>query len=153
MAEIGRPSDYTEEIGHKICSLIGMGKSLNSICGKDEDETSEFPHRATVYRWFSKHKEFCDNYTRAKGDSADADADKLDNIAEDVLTGKVDPAAARVAADIIKWSAGKKRPKKYGDKIQTEHSGSVGLYESLPEDELERKLQEKLQELDRVKQD
>jgi hypothetical protein len=117
MAITGRPTKYTEEIAHKICSLIGMGKSLNSICGSDDDEKNEFPHRATVYRWFSEHKSFCDNYARAKGDSADADADKLDSIAEDVLRGRVDPAAARVAADIIKWAAGKKRPKKYGDKI------------------------------------
>ena len=132
---MARPTSYTEEIGHKICSLIAMGKSLNSICGDDNTEDKkDFPCRATVYAWFTKHQEFLDNYTRAKGDSADADADKLDAIAEDVLQGKVDPAAARVAADIIKWAAGKKRPKKYGDKIQTEHSGSIGMYEATDEE-------------------
>lgn len=150
---VGRPSDYTEEIGHKICSLIGMGKSLNSICGKDEDEKNEFPCRATVYAWFTKEKEFLDNYTRAKDDSADADGDKIASIVEDVLSSDVDPAAARVAIDALKWMAGKKRPKKYGDKMQTEHSGHINDYSSLEGDEMARKITEMEQAYAKSKED
>ena len=126
---MSRPTKYTEDIGHKICSLIGMGRSLNSICGSDNDEENEFPHRATVYRWFSQHEEFCDNYARAKSDSADADSDKIAAIAEDVIIGKVDPQSARVAIDALKWMAGKKRPKKYGDRVETHHTGAIGVSE------------------------
>jgi DNA-binding ferritin-like protein len=64
-----------------------------------------------------KDEEFRKQYTRAKEESGDADQDKLDEIAERVLDGSLDPQAARVAADIIKWSASKKKPKKYGDRI------------------------------------
>jgi hypothetical protein len=134
---VGRPTKYTESIGNKICSLIAMGKSLNSICGEDDKDKNEFPSRQTVYSWFTKHQAFLDNYTRAKNDSADADADKLDAIAEDVLSGNVDPQAARVAADIIKWAAGKKRPKKYGDRVETHHTGAIGVSE-ISDDELTR---------------
>lgn len=140
----GRPSTYTEEIGFKICSLIGMGQSLNKICGSDDEKKNEFPHRATVYRWFSKYPSFCDNYARAKGDSADADADKVAEIAERVLDGGVDPQAARVAIDALKWMAGKKRPKKYGERITNiNHDGDL---EALSKDELLRKLAESEQE-------
>jgi hypothetical protein len=64
-----------------------------------------------------KDEAFRNHYTRAKEESGDADQDKLDEIAEKVLTGEIDPQAARVAADIIKWSASKKKPKKYGDRL------------------------------------
>jgi|TARA_R110000744_G_scaffold345155_1_gene450594 hypothetical protein len=143
MAAVGRPTGYTEDIADKICSLIAMGLSLNFICGADADEKNEFPHRATVYRWFSKHPEFCDNYARAKDDSADADADKVAAVCEDVLQGKVDPQSARVAIDALKWMAGKKRPKKYGDRITQD----VNLkdHTQLSDDELARKLAESRQ--------
>ena len=149
----GRSTSYTENIGLKICSLIGMGKSLNSICGVDDDETNEFPHRATVYRWFTKHKEFCNNYARAKDDSADADADKVAAICEDVLIGTVEPQAARVAIDALKWMAGKKRPRKYGDRIHTEHSGHINDYSDLEGDDLDRKLKDMRQKLDDSERD
>ena len=141
----GRPTKYTETIGHKICSLIGMGKSLNSICGAD-DEENEFPSRQTVYAWFTKHKEFLDNYARAKNDSADADADKVAAICEDVLKGKVDPQSARVAIDALKWMAGKKRPKKYGDRITQD----VNITDNtqLSDTDLARKLAESRQNND-----
>jgi len=122
----GRPTDYTEKIGNKLCALITMGKSLNSIL-EDEDKDSDFPSRVTVYAWFTKHPEFLNNYTRAKDQSGDADNDRIAEVAEDVLSGKIDPNAARVGIAALQWMAGKKKPKKYGDKIQTEHSGNLGL--------------------------
>lgn len=74
-----------------------------------------------------KDEEFRNHYTRAKEESGDADQDKLDEIAEKVLTGEIDPQAARVAADIIKWSASKKKPKKYGDRIQQDVTMPEGI--------------------------
>ena len=53
--------------------------------------------------------------------------DKLDEIAEKVLTGEIGCNEARVAADIIKWSASKKKPKKYGDKQQIDMTTKVTL--------------------------
>ena len=97
-----------------------------------------------MYKWFRLYPDFVDNYARAKEDSGDADQDKLDEIAEKVLSGEIEPQAARVAADIIKWSASKKKPKKYGDRIHTEHSGNI-TYNDLGDDELARKLAEKQQ--------
>lgn len=133
----GRPTKYTKTLGDKICSLIAMGKSLNSICGEDDEENSKFPSRQTVYSWFTKHQDFLDNYARAKNDSADADSDKIAAITEDVIAGKVEPRAARVAIDALKWMAGKKRPKKYGDRVETHHTGAIGVSE-ISDDELAR---------------
>jgi len=124
----GRPSDYTQEIADKICFMIGEGTSLRKTL-----LTDGMPSGQTVYSWFRKHPEFLEQYARAKEESGDADQDKLDEIAEKVLTGEYEPQQARVAADIIKWSASKKKPKKYGDRITTEHTGNISLTDATDE--------------------
>ena len=102
---LGRPDSYTEEAGMRICSLVSIGTSLNKICNSDEFKDEGLPSLQTVFTWFTKHETFLDNYTRAKEQSGDADQDKLDEIAEKVLSGELCEKKARVAADIIKWSA------------------------------------------------
>ena len=109
----GRPTDYTEELTINICANIGMGNSLTKVCTMEG-----MPSVQTVYTWFKRYPEFLEDYTRAKLDSGDADADKIEEIAEKVITGEVGPQEARVAIDAYKWTAGKKRPKKYGDRQQ-----------------------------------
>lgn len=111
----GRPTNYTEDLTSLLCSRIATGMSLRKVC-----KAKDMPSIGTVYTWFPKYPEFIEQYARAKEESADADADRLDEIAEGVLAGDYEPANARVAADIIKWSAGKKRPKKYGDRTMVE---------------------------------
>ena len=65
-----------------------------------------------------------------RADTVD-DADKIADVAKTVLEGKVDPAAARVAIDAFKWSAGKRRPKRYGEKLEIEQTGSVQVTHTL----------------------
>jgi len=130
----GRPTDYNNNLVADLCSRIAMGQSLRKVCKADD-----MPAISTVYTWFPEYPELVEQYARAKEDSADADQDKLDEIAEKVLVGEYEPQNARVAADIIKWSASKKKPKKYGDKSTTVHEGSIGLKE-LPDPELDRRI-------------
>ena len=118
---IGRPTNYTEKLAAKFCSLIALGKSLRAVT-----EMKDMPSHQTVYNWFNKHPTFIEQYTRAKEDSADSRADQIEDIADKVLTGEYDPQAARVAIDAFKWTSGKHRPKKYGDKITQEVSGPNG---------------------------
>jgi hypothetical protein len=117
----GRPTDYTEDLAADFCSRIALGKSLRRVV-KDAD----MPSHSSIYRWFSLYPEFCEQYARAKEDSADSRADQVEEIAEKVLDGEYDPQAARVAIDAFKWTSGKHKPKKYGDKITQEHTGKDG---------------------------
>ena len=130
----GRPTDYTPELAIRICAEIAIGNSLRSIVSRPD-----YPSHQTVYTWLSKYPEFMDNYARAKQESADSDADRIESIAEQVLKGEIEPQAARVAMDAYKWTSGKKRPKKYGERITTEHTGSIGITD-LTEDELDKEL-------------
>lgn len=121
---MGRPSTYSEEVAEEICWRIRCGESLKQIV-RDDD----MPDERTVYRWLDdeRHEAFRQQYARAREGMADADADAVNDIGRRVLSGEIDPQAARVAMDALKWSAGKRNAKKYGDKVQTELSGGVEL--------------------------
>lgn len=121
---MGRPSKYSETLADEICWRIRCGESLKQIV-RDED----MPEERTVYRWLDdeRHEAFRQQYARAREGMADADADSVSDIGRRVLTGEIDPQAARVAMDALKWSAGKRNAKKYGDKIQAEHSGELTI--------------------------
>jgi hypothetical protein len=76
-----------------------------------------YPAQPTVFRWLQEKEGFRENYTRARLDQADHSADFLVDLGDDVLSGQVTADAARVVADIHKWTAARRAPKKYGDRI------------------------------------
>ena len=91
------------------------------------------PNRATVFRWLGKHQEFSDQYARAREEQAEALADEIVSIADQMPpitdngstdSGHVSWQKNRVEAR--KWVASKLKPKKYGDKVQQEVSGPNG---------------------------
>lgn len=111
-----------EEIKSAICEAIASGDSLVKILRE-----SGMPGYRTVMTWLSEDETFQQNYARAREDQGDAYADRIDDVADRVLTGEIDPQAARVAIDALKWSAGKRLPKKYGDKLGLDVNGSIKI--------------------------
>ncbi len=79
----------------------------------------------TIFNWLSdpRRDAFRQHYTRAREDQADAFADKIVEIIE---TNGMDPADKRVRMDALKWIAGKRKPKVYGDKVTNEVTGPGG---------------------------
>ena len=141
----GRPTDYTPELGDKICQGIAEKTPLARLCSENDD----LPHPATVYRWLRLYPEFCDNYTRAKEDQADYLAEECLDISDD---STLEPADKRIRVDTRKWLASKFQPKKYGDRVVNEHTGTVNLT-NLSDDELEAKAREAEQALKQSTQD
>jgi len=150
----GRPSDYTPELGDLICSQIAAGISLHKIC--QEDET--LPSSRTVYTWLRRHPEFLHNYNNSKEDQADKMVEEILEIADDgtndymIKLGKDGEEVgsqlntehvtrSRLRVDARKWVASKFQSKKYGDKVTTEHTGSIGLTD-MSDTELEKKKRE-----------
>jgi len=109
----GRPTDYTDKLADEFCAHIALGNSLRATVKR-----KGMPSHTTIYNWFRTHPSFVEQYARAKEDSADSRADQIEEIADKVLAGKYEPQAARVAIDAFKWTSGKHKPKKYGDRIQ-----------------------------------
>jgi len=120
---MARPSSFNEALAHDICERIADGESLRGIC---EDEG--YPDRRTVNRWLAdpEQAEFRRQYALAREASADSDDDDIRDIARRVEKGDLDPQAARVAIDAKKWSAGKRKPKVYGDATTLKHTGADG---------------------------
>jgi hypothetical protein len=129
----GRPSDYTPAIADEICTRLANGESLRAICNSDRDDF--MPAAGTVLRWVSQNEEFREQYVRAREIQAETHADDIVAIADGTSLGgeeKVSLTARdRLRVDARKWVASKLLPKKYGDKIDVEHSGSVTVHEWL----------------------
>jgi hypothetical protein len=117
----GQPSTYTPTIAEAICKRIANGEHLPKICGE-----AGMPDRVTIYRWMEKHEEFRNMYARSREMRADHYCDRLDSIVADVLDGSLDPQAARMAADTIKWQMAKMHPRTYGDRQEVAHTGADG---------------------------
>lgn len=128
---MGRPSTFSQEIADVICLRLSEGESLRTIC-KDE----AMPGASTVFQWLAARKEFAEQYARAREAQADHMAEEILQIADDGQndTYRTDDgpavnhdvvARSRLRVDARKWLASKMAPKKYGDKLDMKHSGSV----------------------------
>lgn len=126
----GRPSDYTPAIADEICTRLANGESLRAICRDDA-----MPAVGTVLRWVAEKDEFKEQYVRAREIQAETHADDIVTIADGSSLGGEEKVALtardRLRVDARKWVASKLLPKKYGDKIDVEHSGSVTVHEWL----------------------
>ncbi len=126
---VGRPTDYTQEIAEEICERLAVGESVRQITLLEH-----MPEERTVYRWLIKHEEFCQQYARAKEIQADRFNEELIDIADDgrndweerenkrgdgTYIALNDEAISRskLRVETRKWLMGKHKPKKYGDSL------------------------------------
>ena len=139
----GRPTKYTKELGEEICSAIASSElGLVHLV----DSNPHWPERSTIFLWRRKHKEFSDNYTRAKEEQVEVSVEYMQEIMnephkyQDLETGitKLDHNMLRLKMDAIKWQAAKLKPKKYGD---------TKLQESI-NNELDEDCKKRYQEMD-----
>jgi hypothetical protein len=138
---VGRPSEYTPETAEAICIRLASGESLRAVCAD-----ADMPDKTTVLRWLARNEDFRIQYARSKEESAEAVAEQyfdiLDELPPAKADGSLDSAAvmwAKNRADARKWYLSKIMPKKYGDRIQTEHSGSVNLG-GLTEEDIDKRI-------------
>lgn len=132
----GRPTDYGPEVVGIICSELAQGKSLREICRRED-----MPALSSVFLWLSKHKEFSEQYTRAREAGVEALAEETLEIADEASNDwmeRNDPdnpgyvvngehiQRSRLRVDTRKWLLSKIAPKKYGDKVTNEHTGPDG---------------------------
>ncbi|WP_455948140.1 terminase small subunit-like protein [Lelliottia jeotgali] len=119
-AKTGRPSSFNPEVAERLCMLIAQGDSVAKAAKADG-----MPDARTIFRWLATDdpdqslgfEAFRQQYARAREIRADARFERLDEIMAKVEAGKIEPAAARVMLDAIKWQAGKENAKRYGDAV------------------------------------
>ena len=117
---MGRPSKYTPELADHICRRLAIGDSMRKVCSDPE-----MPDITTVFKWIREKPEFAQQYARAKDESAHAHSERILEVIDKVLNEEVNPNAARVALDALKWTAARMQPKRYGDRVDTHLSGDI----------------------------
>lgn len=117
---MARPSIYSEEMGDLICERLMDGESLRKICAEDE-----MPSRTTVHRWMVDVEGFGSKCARAREIQADTLFDDLQDVADNGNPEDVQRAKLRVST--MQWRASKLAPKKYGEKLDLNHSGGISI--------------------------
>ena len=134
----GRPEIYSKEIADQICEEIATStKSLRTICAQEG-----MPSVRTVLRWLREDKDgFCAQYARAKEEQADFMVEEMIDIADDgsndlmtitkgdasyEMENKEVTNRSKLRVHTRKWIASKLKAKKYGDKVDIEHTGKDG---------------------------
>ena len=115
----GRPSVYSESLADAICDRLIEGESMRSICASED-----MPDRKTVLRWQDTRPDFAAKCARAR----EAQADFMDDLILDTARACTAESATadRVRIGAYQWRAARLQPKKYGDKLMTEHTGANG---------------------------
>lgn len=115
------PLEFDQAIADEICERLAGGQSLRKICGVDRDDF--LPGQNTVYKWLDDNEAFAKQYASARARQADSKFDEAGEIAEKATVENVH--VARLQIDTIKWQAAKLAPKKYGEKVELEHTGKM----------------------------
>lgn len=101
---------YNDDQADEICQRLAQGESLIGICNDEH-----LPPINSVYHWRRTIPVFAIAYTRAREDQADTNADEIAEVRRKIESGEVDASAGRVIIDALKWEAGKRKAKMYGD--------------------------------------
>ena len=112
-----------------ILSDIANGKSLRYACKARDIDVGN------CYRWMEKDRlgegeereTRGRQYARAIETRADSLADEIDDLADQAVSEPAKANAIRVAIDAKKWIACKLKPRKYGDRLDLNQSGDVGV--------------------------
>lgn len=142
--------DTRSEVLEEVFDLIDEGKSLRQACSE-----VGFP-RKTVEGWVDADPDLSAQYERARGNRADKifeeilmiQDEKPDSVVQLGADGeggsqRIDPAFVtwqKNRVDARKWMLGKMAPKKYGDRVEMEHSGEIRRPTTETEAELLSKL-------------
>lgn len=122
------PNTLTDEVFKEICAEISEGKSLRSICRRDDMPSIE-AFRLQV----NKDEDKLAQYTCARTERADFIFEECMDIADESENdkdenGQLDQEAiqrAKLRIDTRKWMLGKMQPKKYGDKLDVDMKGDL----------------------------
>lgn len=124
----GQSTYFSEEVFADMLERIACGDSVRAIC----DEHG-FPSRKTFYGWVLRNEDLRLRYETALVARHYALADETLEIADEPVgsleSGATDSGAVqkqRLQVDTRKWILSKLVPKKYGDKITQEVTGSDG---------------------------
>lgn len=120
----GRPTAITSEVITELCDRIALGESLRQICSSDH-----MPGMTTILRALSaeNNEDFRVRYARAQTQRGENIMSELLVLCDTPPKDNVEAQHRRLQVDTRKWVISKLYPRKYGEKVETIHSGEVKL--------------------------
>ncbi len=116
-----RKSINNNKFWNEFFFKIGNGESLR---GASKDLGIPFQ---TVWSAIMSDEKRRATYEDAKMSRAHYHASKIEEILEDVESGKIEPSAAKVSIDARKWLASKMYSKFYSDRVHHQHDMTVDV--------------------------
>lgn len=114
MARTGRPSNYDFKLCEEICEQVSNGGNIKSIL-ESKDKYPSFP---TFCKWKRENDELFNLYINSHQDKAIAIEQEMDNLKDNLLTGKIDASTYNTIVQTLKWKSAKFYPKVFGDNKQ-----------------------------------
>ena len=119
MAKVGRPSiEFTPELEQEIVDRIVSGESISEIL-KDVGISPR-----TFYRRRVQDSDFGAIITRAQEEAQEAFVDSIESLIPTIDADNYNAVKTQMWARM--WVAGKRKPKRYGDKVEQFISGPDG---------------------------
>ena len=108
-----------------LMSHLSSGKSLRSWC--------RLEYRPSMERAIGWINENSEQYARARELGYDTMAEEILEIADEVCETQVQVSQARNRIDSRRWLLSKMMPKKYGDRVDVQHSADTASFAELLE--------------------
>jgi hypothetical protein len=109
------PMPFDQEVADRVLERVAMGEPMYRI---HADEA--MPSRHQLHAWKVTNEAFAKALAEARRARADSRIDRMEEIADEVRTGKLDPNAGRVVLDQLKWVASREDPAAYGDRVKAD---------------------------------
>lgn len=123
---------FTQKIADEICERLSNGENLRAIC-----RDSHMPAWRTIYDWMGEFPDFNAAIARAREVGADAIAESIIEILDEPPERTATEHGDKVDAGYVAWQKNraeqrlkllaKWQPKKYGERVNLDHSGEIAL--------------------------
>jgi hypothetical protein len=123
-----------DAIMEELMSEIANGKDLSQLLLKDKDP--RFPSYKAIRSWIAQSTKYQKMWATAKMAQAECEFEKTSEIYDQLMSRQLDPKAAKVGLDIIRWRASRLYPKKYNERLVLEASddeNAKGFKISIPQ--------------------
>ena len=124
----GRPTKCTQEITDELCRRLADGDSLREVCADEK-----MPEKSTVLLWVVQERKiegtdrlFSDQYHAGREAAGYSHADEAMDLRNEIRTGDIDPQAAKVILDALKWGAERMAPKRHSQRQEVDHRSGDG---------------------------
>lgn len=119
---MARPTVMTENVATEICSELAAGRSLRSICARED-----MPAISTVLLAVVQDRDgFRNSYAHAREAAGYAHGDFVVEVVDMVRRGEVDAQTAKAMMDGLKWAAERMAPKAHSQRQDIAHTSPDG---------------------------